>query len=519
MIVEWPSADRLDLEAQARKGILVVRYEGCEMEVLRACQVTGAYRYAATTRQDDRVHIRDEDALYANIPVYAAKFEGALKSAGELTVAMSMVGRYEATRTGLRRSDLVGECSRATHVITSLTAGAFEFYSGAEQGKSAGVDVLGVGAGAKTSSVHTTLNRAGKPEACDKASVRDSEPPDGCGALLRVEVAALEPAAPVALSVPPTVGGTASTPACALGSAWDGTRCAPVRGDQFCAPGMEWSGNGCGIPWRAGGSGDGCPQGTSFDSKTKNCTVGGGASCPQGTRFEEGRGCMAGPALPQSAPSPAPRCPAGMAGVSGGAFRGSTSVMMVLPFCMDTTEVTVDAYKACVEARKCTADNLGCDGEYARWANYGVAYRGNHPVNCVSWTQAVQYCAAQGKRLPAAHEWEWAARSGLEARKYPWGDSAPSSSNLCFGSKPTPPGTCAVGSFRGDTSVYAIHDLGGNVSEWISNVSGGWQYARGGAWNGRDSDFEVEHETSHWTGNKPDRYPYIGFRCVQTAGR
>src|SRR5512136_494974 len=87
LIVEWPSADRLDLEALAKQGMVAVRYEGCEMEVLRGCKVDGTYRYSAATRQDDRVHIRDEDGLYANIPVYAAKFEAALKTAGELTVS------------------------------------------------------------------------------------------------------------------------------------------------------------------------------------------------------------------------------------------------------------------------------------------------------------------------------------------------------------------------------------------------------------------------------------------------
>jgi len=453
--------------------------------------------------------------LYANIPVYAAKFEATLRSAGELTVAMSMVGRYEASRTAVRRTDLAGECSRATHVITSLTAGAFEFYAGAEDGKSGGVGVLGVGAGAKSSHEHTTLNRAGKPEACDRASVRDSEPPDGCGALLRVEVAPIEGAPPVVAAVPPSPARTVGAATCPPGSSWDGTRCVQVRGDLFCAPGMEWSGSGCVVKWT---SASGCPEGLALDPKTKNCVVGGGANCPPGTRYEQARGCMAGPPLPQSAPSPAPRCPAGMAGVPGGAFRGSSALGVVSPFCLDITEVTVDAYKACVDGRKCTADNLGCDGDYAKWANYGVAGRGNHPVNCVSWNQAVAYCAAQGKRLPAIYEWEWAARSGLEARKYPWGDSPPSSSNLCFGSKSTPPGTCPAGSASGDRSAQGIFDLGANVHEWTADVSVGWLYTRGGAWNGRDDDYLVEHEERHWPGNKPDRYPYIGFRCAMSVG-
>src|SRR5262245_9268224 len=54
LIVEWPSADRGDLEAQAKAGLVAVRYVGCEMEVLPRCKAPGAYVYTPFTRKDDR---------------------------------------------------------------------------------------------------------------------------------------------------------------------------------------------------------------------------------------------------------------------------------------------------------------------------------------------------------------------------------------------------------------------------------------------------------------------------------
>src|SRR5258708_54656 len=81
LIGEWPSADRAALESQARRGTVVVHYVGCEMEVLRQCTAPGAYAYAPTTRQRDKIAIRDADELYANLPLGAAALEGKLAKA------------------------------------------------------------------------------------------------------------------------------------------------------------------------------------------------------------------------------------------------------------------------------------------------------------------------------------------------------------------------------------------------------------------------------------------------------
>jgi hypothetical protein len=194
LVVEWPSADRGALEAQARKGLVVVRYEGCDMEVLRQCRAPGRYAFSPFTRKDDHVSIRTEDELYASVPVHAAELEGKLRQSGHLEVAMTLVGSWDADRPALSADELTGDCARATHVISALTAGAFELSAGGAAEVRGGGSGLGVHAGAASGAEKELLNRDGYASACERATSADTAPPDGCGAIVRLEVAPLAPA-------------------------------------------------------------------------------------------------------------------------------------------------------------------------------------------------------------------------------------------------------------------------------------------------------------------------------------
>ncbi len=193
LIVEWPDAARGRLESVSRRGLVAVRYEGCELAVLPRCTVKStntAYSYSPITRKQSKVVIKDADELYASMPVGAVKLETKLAQSGQLNVQMTIVGRYESTSTNVYREELEGECSEATHVIAALTVGSFTFSAGsdAEIGGGASTLLPGVGGGAKSTAMRETIQHDGDEAACTRATISDKAPPEGCGALLQIEV-------------------------------------------------------------------------------------------------------------------------------------------------------------------------------------------------------------------------------------------------------------------------------------------------------------------------------------------
>ena len=190
LIVEWPASDRMDLETMLHEGEgIVVRYSGCELELLRHCRAKGSYKYVAGTRQDEQLVIRDTDELFAKMPLGAASLEAAVSRGKELNVNLSVVGKYVFGESRLRIRDLRGaDCGGATHIVVGLTAGSFEM--AAKSTRSAGADVGVVGG--KTSGQTEVLRQAGSAAACNQSTPADPHPPDGCGAMLRLELSQLE---------------------------------------------------------------------------------------------------------------------------------------------------------------------------------------------------------------------------------------------------------------------------------------------------------------------------------------
>ncbi len=221
-----------------------------------------------------------------------------------------------------------------------------------------------------------------------------------------------------------------------------------------------------------------------------------------------------------ASPSPPPPpvssggvCPEKMALLPAGSFSmgDRKDRVKVGRFCMDTTEVSADAYALCVKTGQCSAQGLNC----AAGANYNTAGKGDHPINCVDWTQAAAYCNSQTKRLPTEEEWEWAARGGASGKTYPWGNVEPSS-QACWSGFGQLSGTCPVGNYQMGASPQGIMDLAGNVWEWTSSTrdsSSTERVARGGAWSSTASNY-LRASERYWT--QPQfRFIYIGFRCVR----
>jgi formylglycine-generating enzyme required for sulfatase activity len=238
-----------------------------------------------------------------------------------------------------------------------------------------------------------------------------------------------------------------------------------------------------------------------------------------------------------------------------------------MPYCLDTTEVTVAQYKACSDRGECKRapqENAWKDISAAAHKIYDPLCnirdpeaRAQHPINCLDWALANAFCIAVAKRLPTEAEWEYATR-GSDGRKYPWGDDAPTAGHLnacgqecvAWGRKhPDPenplsamyaaddgfPTTAPVGSFPKGASPFGLQDVVGNVFEWVSDwysaygpdavtdpvgaPSGTERVLRGGAWNG--SEFAWVRPTYRFKTDPDLRSHGLGVRCAKSlrAGR
>jgi len=193
---------------------------------------------------------------------------------------------------------------------------------------------------------------------------------------------------------------------------------------------------------------------------------------------------------------------------------------------IDKYAVTVEQYAKCVQAGGCSEPNAG---EICNWGNSG---RGNHPINCVDWNQASDYCQWVGKRLPTEAKWEKAAR-GVDGSVYPYSNRLVCGNSCNSVSPCRHHSTCPVGSYVQDKSPYGVMDMSGNVLEWVNDwfdseyydkspsrnplgpSSGADRVLRGGSWN---SDSQEDLRTSDRIGDNPTaKRNSSGFRCARDA--
>jgi hypothetical protein len=108
-------------------------------------------------------------------------------------------------------------------------------------------------------------------------------------------------------------------------------------------------------------------------------------------------------------------------------------LVVLSPFFLGTTEITVETYRASGGPSPTPWSGSLSGDTIVDFCSFTSAPgpREVLPVNCLHWAAAQQFCEERGGSLPTEAQFEYASGGGL-GRTFPWGDDQPGCSDAVF---------------------------------------------------------------------------------------
>lgn len=181
-------SERAAFAAVRGQGIAVVHYEqkGCDvrLKLLNNCLVRGQYQFIPYWEQQTKT-AKDVNELFAKLPVGAMSVAGKLSNERALRADYTLAGMAQLPiGWNVDASQLMGECSEATHIVTRMYLGGFTMAAGKSQELAAQASVF-VQVDANSKSSLERVRYAGDPKSCEESRRTQSEN-IGCAAPLRL---------------------------------------------------------------------------------------------------------------------------------------------------------------------------------------------------------------------------------------------------------------------------------------------------------------------------------------------